>query len=26
MEHAVQLEVPLVVDMATGESWLEAHG
>jgi len=26
MEQAVQLEVPLVVDMATGRNWLEAHG
>ena len=26
MEQAVRLQVPLVVDMATGENWLEAHG
>jgi DNA polymerase-1 len=25
MEHALQLSVPLVVDMGTGKSWLEAH-
>ena len=26
MSHAVQLRVPLVVDMSTGSNWLEAHG
>jgi DNA polymerase-1 len=25
MEHAIDLSVPLVVDMGTGRSWLEAH-
>lgn len=25
MEHAFQLDVPLVVDMGTGNNWLEAH-
>ena len=25
MESAVELPVPLVVDMSTGEDWLEAH-
>ncbi|MEO0651865.1 MAG: DNA polymerase I, partial [Planctomycetota bacterium] len=25
MEHAVQLDVPLVVDAGTGATWLEAH-
>jgi DNA polymerase I-like protein with 3'-5' exonuclease and polymerase domains len=25
MEEAVQLDVPLVVEMSTGENWLEAH-
>ncbi len=25
MEHAMQLRVPLVVDMGTGENWFEAH-
>src|SRR5690606_7909002 len=25
MEHAFQLDVPLLVDMGTGENWLEAH-
>jgi DNA polymerase I len=26
MEHAMQLKVPLVVDMGEGRNWLEAHG
>lgn len=26
MERAVQLSVPLVVDLGTGKNWLEAHG
>jgi len=26
MEHAMQLKVPLVVDMGEGKNWLEAHG
>jgi len=26
MEHAIQLKVPLVVDMGVGKNWLEAHG
>jgi DNA polymerase-1 len=26
MSHAVELRVPLVVDMSTGHNWLEAHG
>jgi DNA polymerase-1 len=26
MEHALQLEVPLVVDVHTGRNWAEAHG
>jgi DNA polymerase-1 len=26
MEHAVQLRVPLVVDLGIGKNWLEAHG
>jgi len=26
MEHALQLKVPLVVDMGEGRNWLEAHG
>jgi DNA polymerase-1 len=25
MEHACQLDVPLVVDMGTGQNWFEAH-
>jgi DNA polymerase-1 len=26
MEQAVELQVPLVVDVSTGNNWLEAHG
>lgn len=26
MEHAVQLQVPLLVDIGEGKNWLEAHG
>ncbi len=26
MEHALPLEVPLVVDVHTGRNWAEAHG
>ena len=26
MEHALQLRVPLLVDMGEGRNWLEAHG
>jgi DNA polymerase-1 len=26
MEQAVELQVPLVVDVSTGDNWLEAHG
>jgi len=26
MEHAMQLRVPLVVDLGEGKNWLEAHG
>jgi len=25
MEHAINLKVPLLVDMGTGSNWLEAH-
>jgi DNA polymerase-1 len=26
MEHAMQLRVPLVIDLGEGKNWLEAHG
>ncbi len=26
MEHALQLRVPLLIDMGVGKNWLEAHG
>jgi DNA polymerase-1 len=26
MEHAIQLRVPLVIDLGEGKNWLEAHG
>jgi len=25
MEHAVQLNVPLIVDIGIGDNWFEAH-
>ncbi len=25
MKHAIQLDVPVVVEMNTGDNWLEAH-
>jgi DNA polymerase-1 len=25
MEHVVELEVPLLIEMGTGKNWLEAH-
>jgi len=25
MEHAIKLKVPLIVDLGTGQNWLEAH-
>jgi len=25
MEHVIQLQVPLIVDIGTGTSWFEAH-
>jgi DNA polymerase-1 len=25
MEHAINLEVPLTVELDTGDNWLEAH-
>ena len=26
MEHALQLRVPLLIDLGEGKNWLEAHG